>query len=106
MNANIAILQFIALRRRLTDEEWEAVDRIVGDSLPAFHEFMAVCKEAVGIAGYRVCLLLRLSVRGKDIAQMLGVRPPYVSKLSAKVLLRLWGETGSGKMLRSRLAGE
>lgn len=103
MNVGISILEYVNKRRPLTDEEWAAVDAMVGDGLPEFHAFMTVCKATVGLTGYRVCLLLRLSVRVKDIATLLGVSLAYVSKVSTKVLLRLWGEKGSSKELGQKL---
>ena len=103
MNLNIAILEFVNKHRALTDEEWAAVDALVRNGLPEFHRFMTVCKTAIGLAGYRVCLLLRLSLRVKEIATMLGTSSPYVSKVSRTVLCRLWDEEGSSKELGKKL---
>jgi len=103
MNLNIAILEFVNKHRALTDEEWAAVDALVRDGLPEFHTFMAVCKTAIGLAGYRVCLLLRLSLRVKEVAMMLGTSSAYVSKVSTTVLRRLWDEEGSSMELGKKL---
>ena len=103
MNQNIAILQYANKRRPLTDKGWDEVDALVRDGLPEFQTFMGECKQAVGLTDYRTCLLLRLKLRVKDIAKMLGVSQPYVSKVSKSILLQLWGETGSSKELAKKL---
>ena len=103
MNVNIAILPYVNRRRPLTDEEWEEVEALVNGALPDFNMFMSTCRPTIGLTGYRVCLLLRLQFRVKDIATMMGVSLPYVSKISKIILLRLWGEKGSSKELAQKL---
>jgi predicted transcriptional regulator len=52
---------------------------------------------------HQICLLLRLHFKAGEIANMLGVTPPYISKTSTEILENLYGKKGSSKELYKEL---
>ena len=87
----------------LTDNDWREIERLVKDTLPGFYTLIVSGQYAFHQEGRRLCFLLRLHVGLKEAAALMGVSQPKVSKLSRKILLRVFQEEGSGKELTKRL---
>ena len=97
------IQQLVNRRATLSDEEWILIETMLQEELPSLFHFLNTYKSSIGMKGYRICLLLRMSVRVKDIALMLNVQPSYISKVSTNILWILWKVTGSSKDLKKKL---
>lgn len=91
--------------QELTEAEWEKINCLIVEHLPGFHDFIT-SKIPVDTIEYRICLLLRLHFGTKDIANMLGVTSPYISKISSKIQKEIFYTKGSSKALARCLCGE
>ena len=87
---------------KLSDSEWDSLYNVVNEYFSGFQDFM-MTHFKIGSTEYRICVLLRLHFKPGEIANMLGVTPPYISKLSTAILDEFWKEKGSSKELYKEL---
>ena len=99
-----AFIQSIADKMtKMSEEDWETTERMISDDMPEFYQFITKNKKSFGINGCRICILLSQSIRVKEAAILMGVQPPYISKVSSNILRQCWGITGSSKELKAKL---
>ena len=87
----------------LSQGDWETIDSLVKEYTPAFYDFM-VSNFRINSVEYKICLLLRLHFKAGEIANMLGVTPAYISKISTEILAGTFAKKGSSKELYKELA--
>jgi len=105
LNSSSTYLRFKEMARRgekLSDSEWDSLYNVVNEYFSGFQDFM-MTHFKIGSTEYRICVLLRLHFKPGEIANMLGVTPPYISKLSTAILDEFWKEKGSSKELYKEL---
>ena len=96
-------IQEIAYRgQKLSSGYWDSICNLTSEYLPAFYDFV-LSQFQIDSTEYRICLLLRLHFKGAEIAHMLGVTAPYISKTSTEILANLYGKRGSSKDLYREL---
>lgn len=88
--------------KKLTSEDWETIHNLVNEYLPGFFDFV-ISQTKIDSTEYRICLLLRLHFKAGEIAHMLGVTAPYISKASTEIMADLYGVKGSSKELYKEL---
>ena len=88
--------------QKLTADEWRLVYEVFAEYFPVCHDFCTSTME-IDTIEYKVSMLLRLHFETKEIANMSGVTPPYISKVSTKVLKDHFGKRGSSKDLAKEL---
>ena len=88
--------------QKLTADEWRLVYEVFAEYFPVCHDFCTSTMK-IDTIEYRVSMLLRLHFETKEIANMSGVTPPYISKVSTKVLKDHFGKRGSSKDLAKEL---
>jgi len=88
---------------KLTDEEWEELERFVVERMPEFYKFVSSRQYALTTNMYHVCILVRLQTPITSIANMMGVKPPTISKMCTVILKKLFNKEGSGKELEQEL---
>ncbi len=88
--------------QKLSSEDWEAIRNLTNEYLPAFYDYI-ISQTKIDSTEYRICLLLRLHFKAGEIAHMLGVTPPYISKASTEILSNLCSQKGSSKELYKEL---
>ncbi len=88
--------------QKLSSEDWEAIRNLTNEYLPAFYDYI-ISQIKIDSTEYRICLLLRLHFKAGEIAHMLGVTPPYISKASTEILSNLCSQKGSSKELYKEL---
>ncbi|MBR1415073.1 MAG: hypothetical protein IJ570_04340 [Prevotella sp.] len=89
--------------RKLSEEEWKAVENMVKDTFPQCYAFLLSHKTTFAIYEYQICLLLRLHFRMKQTAAFIGIAKSQVSIISTGILAQVFHESGSGKELKKRL---
>ena len=89
--------------RKLSEEEWKAVENLVKDTFPQCYVFLLSHKTTFTIYEYQICLLLRLHFRMKQTAAFIGIAKSQVSIISTGILAQVFHESGSGKELKKRL---
>ena len=87
---------------KLSSEDWDTISNLVNEYLPGFYDFI-LSQLKIDSTEYWICLLLRLHFKAGEIAYMLGVTAPYISKTSTEVLLNMYAKRGSSKELYKEL---
>ena len=88
--------------KKISESDWDNVCNLVSEYYPAFYDYL-LSQMKVDSTEYQICLLLRLHFKAGEIANMLGVTPPYISKTSTEILENLYGKKGSSKELYKEL---
>ena len=89
--------------RALSAIELEGIDKVVGEILPAFHQFISSKRLLLNDKQYYLCLLLRMHAGIKTAAGMLDVSASYLSRESKDIMEKLFSDTGNGLKLKKRL---
>jgi hypothetical protein len=87
---------------KLSSEDWQTIHNLANEYLPGFYDFI-IYQTKMDSTEYRICLLLRLHFKAGEIAHMLGVTAPYISKTSTEIMANLYGVKGSSKELYKEL---
>ena len=82
---------------RLTDEEWQELDRLVIEALPGFYDIVSKHVSELTTADYQTCVLDRLFVDPHSIHHLIGFSDSYVTKIRIKLLSVLFGREGKAK---------
>ena len=88
--------------QKLSERDWDTVCNLAAEYYPGCYDYLLSHLQIDSIE-YRICLLLRLHFKTGEIANMLGVTPPYISKTSTGILRSLFGKKGSSKELSKEL---
>lgn len=88
--------------KKLSSEDWDSISNLANEYFPGFYDFM-LSQLKVDSTEYRICILLRLHFKAGEIANMLGVTAPYISKASTEVLVSMYAKRGSSKELYKEL---
>ena len=87
----------------IPEEEWQAIDAMVRNTLPGYHRFLSSLRYSPDSNEYRICLLLRLHIRMQDASGFIGISKSYVSRMSSTILDEVFALKGSGKELQKQL---
>ena len=88
--------------QKLTKDDWDTIYNLICEYLPSSYDFI-VSHFNINSSEYRICILLRLHFKVGEIANMLGVSSPYISKVSTDVLEKTFAKKGSSKELYKEL---
>ena len=88
--------------QKLSESDWDIVCNLASEYYPGFYDYL-MSHMKVDSTEYQICLLLRLHFKAGEIANMLGVTPPYISKTSTEIMADLYGIKGSSKELYKEL---
>ena len=88
--------------QKLSDSDWDNIHNLASEYIPGFYDFL-LAHLKIDTIEYQICLLLRLHFKAGEIANMLGVTPPYISKTSTEMMANLYGKKGSSKELSKEL---
>ena len=100
---NYQSLQVFAYKgQKLSESHWDIVNNLINEYYPGFYDFI-ISNMAIDSREYKICLLLRLHFKASEIANMLAVTPPYISKTCTEILESLYGKQGSSKELSREL---
>ena len=88
--------------QKLTNDDWDTICNLICEYLPSSYDFI-VSHFKINSSEYRICILLRLHFKVGEIANMLGVSSPYISKVNTDILGKTFGKRGSSKELYKEL---
>ena len=88
--------------QKLSNDDWDIICNLICEYLPASYDFI-ISQFNINSSDYRICILLRLHFKVGEIANMLGVSSPYISKVSTDILEKTFGKKGSSKELYKEL---
>ena len=84
---NYQSLQVFAYKgQKLSESHWDIVNNLINEYYPGFYDFI-ISNMAIDSREYKICLLLRLHFKASEIANMLAVTPPYISKTCTEILV-------------------
>jgi len=81
----------------LTDSDWKPIHQFFKERLPQFHQFVADNRHALTDYEYQMCLLVRLYLKPKNIANALGLDASYVTRVRRSMVKKLFGVDVSSK---------
>ena len=84
-------------------EEWQQMYMMVIDLFPSFYQFISSRRYALNEKEFNTCVLIRLHFRPKDICNLLGVSPSYITKIRNTMMKKLFGVEGTSKQLDEKL---
>jgi len=87
----------------LTNEEWHQANMVAIEIFPNFYKFISSRKLDLNDKEFKTCILIRMHFIPKDIANMLGVSQPYITKIRNNMMLKLFDVEGNSKELDERL---
>ena len=88
--------------QKISNDDWDTICNLISEYLPSSYDFI-VSHFNINSSEYRICILLRLHFKVGEIANMLGVSSPYISKVSTDILGKTFGKRGSSKELYKEL---
>ena len=84
-------------------DEWEQMAQHLLLCYPGFKDFLSKHATLINDKEYKTCLLIRIGYKPTNIGAMLGVSSSYITELRTKMLLKLFGMSGSSKMFDKML---
>lgn len=87
----------------LTNEEWHQANMVAIEIFPNFYKFISSRKLDLNDKEFKTCILIRMHFIPKDIANMLGVSQPYITKIRNNMMPKLFDVEGNSKELDERL---
>ncbi|MBP3767453.1 MAG: hypothetical protein J6I31_04140 [Prevotella sp.] len=88
---------------RLTNEDWDALIRMVDEQLPTFRSTLYNCFPNIKWSDYQICLLVRLHFRPSEIATLIRRSQPYVTVNRRRMLTKFFREHGNGAEFDQRI---
>lgn len=86
-------------------EDWQQMYMMVIEFFPSFYQFISSKKYALNEKEFNTCILIRLHFRPKDICNLLGVSPAYITKIRNTMMKKLFGVEGNSKKLDEEILG-
>ncbi|MDO5526261.1 MAG: hypothetical protein Q4F85_09295 [Prevotella sp.] len=77
------------------DSQWQELKTMAAEIYPGFYEFIS--SKNLNEKEFYTCMLLRMFVKPKAIANMLGVTQSYISKIRSEMLFRFFNVTGTSR---------
>jgi len=87
----------------LSDDDWHQVHMMVIEILPNFYKLISAKRSELNDNEFKTSILIRLHCSPKDVANMLNVTQPYITKVCKSLMQKLFGEDGKSKDLSERL---
>ena len=86
-----------------SDEMWHQVDVMVIDILPNFYKFISSKKLELNDHEFKICILIRLHLTPKEVANAIGLSPSSITKIRNNMMKKLFGMEGKSKELDEKL---
>lgn len=87
----------------LSDDDWHQTFMMVIEILPSFNKLISSRRPELNDNEFKTCILLRFYFTPKDVANMLGVTQPYITKVCRSLMQKLFNKDGKSKDLIERL---
>ena len=87
----------------LSEDDWHQAYMMVIEILPNFYKLISSKRSELNDNEYKTCILMRLHFMPKDVANMLDVTQPYITKVCKSLMQKLFDEEGKSKELSEKL---
>ena len=84
-------------------EEWQNINAMVIKVLPNFYKLISSNKHKLNDNEFKTCILIRLLFIPKEIAIMLNLSQPSITKIRNNLMQKLFDEDGNSKELDKKL---
>ena len=91
-------------KKEFSAEQWNRLEQMYSMEHPKYYAIVNSA-DKLSITDRRMCLLVRLGLKPKDICSIMGMDKSNVSNARSRIYKKLYGEEGTGKDLDSRLLG-
>ena len=81
----------------LTDSDWKSIHKFFKEHLPDFYRFATDNRHALTAYEYQMCLLVRLYLKPKNIANALDLDGSYVTRTRRSMVKKLFGVDANSK---------
>jgi hypothetical protein len=81
----------------LTDSDWKSIHKFFKEHLPEFYRFATDNRHALTAYEYQMCLLVRLYLKPKNIANALDLDGSYVTRTRRSMVKKLFGVDANSK---------
>ena len=99
LSSKYQIIRSMAYKGQTFQEnDWIIIQQLICEYFPGFDDFLH-SKLKIESVEYKVSMLLRMHLKAGEIANVLSVTPPYISKISTAILANLFNKRGSSKDL-------
>lgn len=99
LSSKYQIIKSMAYKGQTFQEnDWIIIQQLICEYFPGFDDFLH-SKLKIESVEYKVSMLLRMHLKAGEIANVLSVTPPYISKISTAILANLFNKRGSSKDL-------
>ena len=80
-----------------TIDEWKQIEEMTFELFPQFQSFLNRNEHLLNDKERKTCILIRAGFKPKNISNMLGVGPSYISNIRSEMLQKLFGKDDSPK---------
>ena len=87
----------------LSDDDWHQTHMMVIEILPNFYKLISSKRSELNDNEFKTSVLIRLHFTPKDVANMLDVTQPYITKVCKSLMQKLFDEEGKSKELSEKL---
>lgn len=87
----------------LSNEDWHQTHMMIIDIFPNFYKLISSKRSELNDNEFRTSILIRLHFTPKEIANMLNVTQPYITKVCRSLMLKMFDEEGKSKDLIEKL---
>ena len=99
----ISLMHAATLGLEISNDEFVKAESLIKLYFPEFYTFIKNNDHVLNNVEYRTCLLSRLYFKPKEIANMLGISLPYVSRIRKNLLIKLFATQGKAKDFDSKI---
>ena len=89
-------------KKEISAEQWKDLELMFSKEHPKYYA-MINASDKLNITDRRICMLIRLGFKPKNISSIMGIDKSNVSNTRSRLYKKLFGEEGTGKDLDSRL---
>ena len=87
----------------LSNEDWHQTHMMIIDIFPNFYKLISSKRSELNDNEFRTSILIRLHFTPKEIANMLNVTQPYITKVCRSLMLKMFDEEGKSRDLIEEL---
>ena len=87
----------------LSNDDWHQTFMMIIEILPNFNKLISSKRSELNDNEFKTCILIRLRFTPKEVANMLGVTQPYITKVCRSLMQKLFNEEGKSKDLSEKL---
>lgn len=90
-------------KNRIDETDWIKIKNLLAETIPHFFQFLTLNTSSLREIEIRLCVLVRLYFKPKEISVILQISQSEVSVLRSRLFMKIYGENGSAKEFDKRI---